>query len=312
LQKAKWLFNEYGEPVTPSEVYLSDILKKYPSNKLLEKYLKFKPNIRKSLPEEDQLRLELTEGLPSDYIMQMRAAYFKELEENQDFNPEVEASDCEAPIVEEAFTNCREGTDEADVNQDEQNDDNDTATVDLDGALDEIYGDDGLPGDLTSEPENKVVARTVSNKSKKIGAWGEQLVFKRIKDRYVKSGYTISDETDLKFRAIKDGEILIVEHHNSDDKIQKGYDISIKKGEEVIEYVEVKTREKDLKQYFNVSGTQWEFCKTLEKEHHCGDKYCVYLVTNAGTPSAEIQIFRNPYKNWVEGKLEADPVCVKI
>lgn len=311
LQKAKWLFNEYGEAVSPSEVYLSDILKKYPSNKLLEKYLKFKPNIRKSLPEEDQLRLELTEGLPSDYIMQMRAAYFKELEENQDFNPEVSASDCEAPIVEEAFTNCREGTDESDVNQDEQNDDN-TATGALDDVLDELYGDDGLPRNLLDETENKVVARTVSNKSKKIGAWGEQLVFKRIKDRYVKSGYTISDKTDLKFRAIKDGEILIVEHHNSDEKIQKGYDISIKKGEEVLEYVEVKTREKDLKQYFTVSGTQWEFCKTLEKDHHCGDKYCVYLVTKAGTQSAEIQIFRNPYKNWVDGKLEADPVCVKL
>ncbi len=312
LQKTKWLFNEYDEAVSPSEVYLSDILKKYPSNKLLEKYLKFKPNNRKLLLEEEQLRLELTDGLPSDYLMQMRAAYFKELEENQDFNPEVEASDCEAPIVEEAFTNCREGTDEADVNQDEQNDDNDAATGDLDSALDEIYGDDGLPGDLLGEPESKVVARTVSNKSKKIGAWGEQLVFKRIKDRYVKAGYTISDETDLKFRAIKDGEILIVEHHNSDDKIQKGYDISIKKGEEVLEYVEVKTREKDLKQYFTVSGTQWEFCKTLEKEHHCGDKYCVYLVTKAGTQLAEIQIFRNPYKNWVDGKLEADPVCVKL
>lgn len=311
LQKAKWLYNEQGEQVSPIEVYLSDILKKYPANKVLEKYLHFKPDIRKSLPKEDQLRLELTDGLPSDYLMQVRTAYFKELEENQDFNPEVSASDCEAPIVEEAFTNCREGTDEADVNQDEH-DDNNTATEDFDDALDEIYGDDGLPGDLLEDPGNKVVARTVSNKAKKIGAWGEQLVFKRIKDRYVKSGYTISDETDLKFRAIKDGEILVIEHHNSDDKIQKGYDISIKKGEEVLEYVEVKTREKDLKQYFNVSGTQWEFCKTLEKEHHCGDKYCVYLVTNAGTQSAEIQIFRNPYKNWVEGKLEADPVCVKL
>lgn len=311
LQKAKWLFNESDEVVAPSEVYLSDILKKYPPNKMLEKYLNFKPDIRKSLPEEDQLRLDLTEGLPSDYISQMRTAYFKKLEEDQDFNPEVAASECDAPIVEEAFSNCREGIDEADLNKDDQNGDNDTSKGDLDDVLDDLYGDVGLP-DLIDEAERKVVARTVNNKSQKIGAWGEQLVFKRIKDRYAKSGYTISDETDLKFRAIKDGEILVVEHHNSDDKIQMGYDISIKRGEEVLEYIEVKTREKNIKQYFAVSGTQWEFCKTLEKDHNCGYKYCVYLVTQAGTKSAEIQIFRNPYKNWVEGKLEADPVCIKL
>ena len=311
LQKAKWLYNENGEAVAPSEVYLSDILKKYPANKMLEKYLKFKPNIRKSLPEEDQLRLDLTEGLPSDYLMRMREEYFRELEENQDFKPEVTAMECEAPIVEEAFTNRREGTDEEDVKGDEPGT-NDEDTGLLDDVLGDLYGDDGLPGDLLDEPERKVVARTVSNKAKKIGAWGEQLVFKRVKDRYVNSGYEIIDETDSKFKAVKGDEILIIEHHNADDKIQKGYDISVKRGEEVLEYIEVKTREKDLKQYFTVSGTQWEFCKTLEKEHHCGDKYCVYLVTQAGTKSAEIQVFRNPYKNWVDGKLEADPIGIKL
>ncbi|NLZ72884.1 MAG: DUF3883 domain-containing protein, partial [Bacteroidales bacterium] len=91
-----------------------------------------------------------------------------------------------------------------------------------------------------------------------------------------------------------------------------GYDISIRRGNEIFEYIEVKTRENENKEVFTVSGTQWEFCKTLEKKYGCGDKYCIYLVTQAGTNMAKIKVLRNPYKNWIEGKLEADPICITL
>lgn len=314
LQKARWIYDEQGEPVTPNEIYLTDVLKKYPSNKKLEAYIEFKPDIRKTLPEDEQVRLDLTDGIPTDYLMKARAAYFKEISENADFNPEVDASDCDAPITEEAFTNRREGTDADDLEKEAQEVAENDVTGDLDDAIADIYGDgaDTPEDDKPEEFEKKVVARTISDKSKKIGLWGEQLVFKRIKERFIKNGYTIKDDTESSFKAVKCGDILTVEHHNADGEVQMGYDISIRRGNDVLEYIEVKTREKDIKQYFTVSGTQWEFCKTLEKEYKSGDKYCVYLVTQAGKSTAEIQVFRNPYKNWVDGKLEADPVCIKL
>jgi len=314
LQKARWIYDEQGNPVAPNEIYLADLLKKYPTNKVLEKYLVFKPDIRKTLPKDEQVRLDLTDGLPIDYLKKAREAYLREIEENTDFNPEVDVDDCDAPITEEAFTNKREGTDAEDLEKDEEQAEEDDTTGDLDDAIADIYGDgaDTPEDDKPEDFEKKVVARTVSDKSKKIGLWGEHLVFKRIKERFIKDGYTIKDETESLFKAVKGGDILTIEHHNAHGEVQMGYDISIRRGSDVLEYIEVKTREKDIKQYFTVSGTQWEFCKTLEKEHKSGDKYCVYLVTQAGTKAAEIQVFRNPYKNWVDGKLEADPVCIKL
>lgn len=312
LQKAKWVYNEQGDAVSPNEIYLADVLKKYPKNIFFEKYLKFKPDYRKNLQEDEQIRLDLTDGLPTDYLMQIREAYFKAQEENSDFMPEIGAEECTAPIVEEAFQNPREGTDSDDLKKPEQAADEEVmSTPSLKDIINDLYGDDETPDDDTSDDSNKdIIAHTVSNKAKKIGDWGEKLVFNRIMKHYIADGYTVKIVHDFKYHLIKGGEILTVEHHNANGEIQKGYDISIRKGNEVIEYIEVKSRENDNRQYFKVSGTQWEFCKTLEKVHKCGDKYCVYLVTKAGTTSSEIRVFRNPYKNWVEGKLDADPVCI--
>ena len=47
LQKARWLYNECGEPVFPNEIYLADLLKNIPEISSLRSILNFKPDIEK-------------------------------------------------------------------------------------------------------------------------------------------------------------------------------------------------------------------------------------------------------------------------
>ena len=91
----------------------------------------------------------------------------------------------------------------------------------------------------------------------------------------------------------------------------KGYDFVIKKNGIEIEYIEVKTKTVDGDELIKVTGTQWDFARKLFEQNK-GDKYCFYLVQNAGEENAEIKILRNPIKLWREGKLHAHPINIKL
>ena len=96
-----------------------------------------------------------------------------------------------------------------------------------------------------------------------------------------------------------------------DGKIQKGYDITVERKGEVLAYIEVKSKKGSDKEFFKVSGLQWEFAKKLNEEGN-GDKHYVYVVTNVREPEkTKISSVKNPYKLWVDGKLEVDPVRIK-
>ena len=64
-------------------------------------------------------------------------------------------------------------------------------------------------------------------------------------------------------------------------------------------------------QLFEITGTQWEFARKLYNENE-GDKYNIYVVRNACSENAKIEIIKNPTKLWKEGKLYAHPVCFKL
>ena len=67
----------------------------------------------------------------------------------------------------------------------------------------------------------------------------------------------------------------------------------------------------EAKFLLEITGTQWEFARKLFNENE-GDKYKIYVVSNAGTENAKIGIITNPTKLWKDGKLYAHPVHFKL
>ena len=92
----------------------------------------------------------------------------------------------------------------------------------------------------------------------------------------------------------------------------KGYDFVIKKNEEEIQYIEVKTKTCESEELVEVTGTQWEFARDLYEKNE-GDKYFFFIVINAGKKdNAWIKRIQNPIKLWKEGRLYAHPVNFKL
>jgi len=305
LQKAKWLYNEQNELVSPNEIYYEDLLKRYPKNEEIKDFFDFKPTLINQLSKDIQDKLKIIEEVPIEILRATAEAYRREQEKNEEFNP-VDITECDIPITEEAFTNSKSGIDENDLNnEEEQNRKENEENIGIGDIVTDILGDDNKQTENTY-----TVRKDTSKKRKEVGNWGEKLVFKQIKKQYEKNGYKIKDETEFSFFASKNEELLTVTHHNDDKKNQHGYDISVKRGEETLEYIEVKSSEKETDE-FDVSGIQWEFSKTLAKRGE-GQKYYLYFVTNAGTTKAKIKPLCNPYQKWFDGCIEADPIRVKI
>ncbi len=91
----------------------------------------------------------------------------------------------------------------------------------------------------------------------------------------------------------------------------KGYDFVIRRNETETDYIEVKTKIEESEELIEVTGTQWEFARKLFDQNE-GERYSFYIVSNAGKKNAEIHILRNPIKFWIEGKLYAHPVNIKL
>ena len=313
LQSTKWLYTERNELVSPNEVYYDDICKLYPANQIIEEYFIFKPDVEKTLPLDIQLKLDLIRQIGIDDLRILIESY-NESQENTKmfFAIDIDSCNVEVPITEIAFENPRRTINIEDLEKDENESKNEiNLTNEVADFINTLYENEQTDTTNTSGYEKKVIARTVDNETELIGKWGEDWVFKQLKMNYIKNGYIIEKEFENSFQAEKKGEILTVTYHNANGEIQKGYDITIKKGEQILDYIEVKSRKDDKKEYFNVSGTQWEVAKKLEKQGE-GNKYWIYLVTKAGTTEEPIRKLCNPYKNWIEGKLDADPICIKL
>ena len=149
-------------------------------------------------------------------------------------------------------------------------------------------------GDKETDVDHEESDRKINSKHlKDIGDWGERYVKKYLQEEYENAANT---------------KIVWL---NKEDNVGKGYDfVVISEGKE-IEYIEVKSKTDDSKRFVVITGTQWEFARKLYNEKE-GDKYSIYVVTNAGTSNAKIQIISNPIKLWYEGKLYAHPVNLKL
>lgn len=308
LQNAKWLFDNNGNKVAPSEIFLEDVKNIYPDN-ILFKRLKFKPDARKSLSDDDQNRLNITDGIPIDILQQFRTQYL-ETRDSEGFRPEVSPDKCEADVNEAIFVNPRKEVDEQNLLKNSL--DKDKPEEELSDILTNIYGSDGSVINADSVGDYKISIGNSGKTKQEIGSWGEKLVLNKLKVRFNKNGYNVDEESSLIIKASNAVENFTIEYLNANGDVQKGFDIIVKKGDEIVEYIEVKSSESEDKEYFEISGTQWEFCKTLELKYKQGDKYYVYRVLGAGKSTARIIVYQNPYKKWVEGDVDAHPVRIKF
>jgi hypothetical protein len=150
-----------------------------------------------------------------------------------------------------------------------------------------------------SDAESKIdnQCKNVKGKLKKelkdIGKWGEKFVY-----NYLKKQFQNEDDTEIIWL-------------NEKEEAGKGYDFSIVSHGKDIEYIEVKTKIDSEPQLFEITGTQWEFARKLYNENE-GDKYKIYVVSNAGTKNAKIKIIKNPAKLWKDGKLYAHPIHFRL
>ena len=308
LQNAKWLFDNNGNKIAPSEIFLEDVKSIYPDS-ILFKRLKFKPDARKSLSVDDQNRLNITDGIPIDILQQFREQYLETIDSGE-FIPEVSPDDCEAEVQEAAFVNPRKGVDEQDLLK--KSLDEDKSKEELTDIITDFYGSSKGVIVSDSHSDYKISSGSNCKTKQEIGLWGEKLVIKKLKERFNKKGYSVEEESSSITRVSNDFDCFTIEHLNSKYDVQEGFDIAIKEGDEIVEYIEVKSSESEDKEYFEISGTQWEFCKTLELKYKQGDKYYVYRVLGAGKSTARIIVYQNPYKKWVEGDVDAHPVRIKF
>ena len=146
------------------------------------------------------------------------------------------------------------------------------------------------------EPDTDDQDKSKDGKSKKqlkdIGKWGERFVYNHLQNK------VNQDNTEIIWL-------------NESGDVGKGYDFSIVSDGREIEYIEVKSKTDSDPQLIEITGTQWEFARKLYNENE-GDKYKIYVVSNAGNENAKIGIIKNPTKLWKEGKLYAHPVHFKL
>lgn len=144
-----------------------------------------------------------------------------------------------------------------------------------------------------------------------IGERGEFLVMKHLKKMWSKKATLISEtETDLKFED-ENKEEYTISLLNSENKKGIGCDIIIKKGEEEIEFIEVKSTKMVDKDLFPVNGYQWSLAYKKFKLGQ-GNKYSFYIVKNVLSNKSPITIIKNPIKKWKDGELRAHPVNLEL
>lgn len=144
--------------------------------------------------------------------------------------------------------------------------------------------------------EKKEDAPSITNQLldlKSIGKWGEEYVGNYLHEKY---------------KAVPDIKVI---WHNNEHDIGFGYDFSLKKGKYNICYIEVKSKIDDVPRFIEITGAQWRFAQSLFFEKK-GDQYSIYIVSNSGKKNARISIINNPIKLWIEGKLFAHPVNLKL
>jgi len=298
LRQQAWLIDKDNDLKKPSDITFTelsdDYIKENPNIDILIKALEFKPDIIDQLPEEYRNKLELVKDLSTEDLKKLIA----EQKKKELLKPEEKISDWKPEYKPR----------EVDVKMEEIEPEK-IVTLDLKGQSEQLEkGNSEEP--ISEKTIEKEVVKTPSHADcKKIGGWGEEHVYHALMKKYKEIGSVI--ETDFGFKVNGDNEEFEIVWLNKHRNVGQGYDFIIKKNGIEIEYIEVKTKVQEAEELIEVTGTQWEFARKLY-ENNEGEKYLLYVVSNAGKPNAEIKILRNPTKLWKDGKLYAHPINFKI
>jgi hypothetical protein len=278
LKNTAWIVDSNGNFVLPSRISLSELPESYTKNdedvEVLINALGFQIDEIKQIEEKTGGKF-IPKDEYEEYLNWKKEQSEKEMKEETEDDPWISEVEPESvdPTVEEIEPET-------------------IFTPDLRGQ----HPSESNAGENYGEPETDDQDESKDGKSKKqlkdIGKWGERFVYNH-----------------LQKQVNRDNTEIIWLNENGD--AGKGYDFSIVSDEKEIEYIEVKSKTDSAPQLFEITGTQWEFARKLYNEDE-GDKYKIYIVSNAGTEHAKVGIIKNPTKLWKEGKLYAHPVHFKL
>jgi hypothetical protein len=295
LKNQPWLVDKNKDFKKPSEIAFSELSDNYikdsPNIDIFKDILDFDSEITNKLPKEDQEKLNLIRDIPVNEVEAFVIERKQKTLDNVDKNwiPESSPDEIIPAII--------------------KNKVNKIITDDLSNqvSITEIRENKKLPKEDSNPKE---VKEEVNIDRKGIGKWGEECVYCHLRREYQKLGEII--EIKYGFKVMNGDEEIEVIWLNRHQEKGKGYDFVIKKGDEEIKYIEVKTKTSEELELIEVTGTQWEFARKLFEQGE-GKKYLFYIVFNAGSKeNTKIHILKNPFKLWKDGKISTYSVKLKL
>ena len=281
LKNESWLFDSNGNPKTSKELSMSQLpdgyIKDAPNIEVLKEVLDFKEEILEQLPEFER---EVINMIKSKYNI----TSLDELENILKVNKSVEKKEWIPEYLPDEV--------EPIITQPE------LEIIQIEDLGNQSLVDNDTPengkGNKDDENNNGHSKNTEPKQQNKldiisVGQWGEQIVYNEL----------------LKIH--KDAQNIEIVLLNQYGNRGKGYDIVVRENGNDKEFIEVKTKTENGREFIGVTGVQWEFARNLFNKGE-GNKYFFYIVENAGQKNPSIKIIRNPIKEWKEGKLYAHPV----
>jgi predicted RNA-binding protein YlxR (DUF448 family) len=284
LKKTPWLYDKDGNQVTASQISVEQLNEVYSIQNRRSGIIflfDFKPDEIKAIEEktggkflskeeyENYQKLLAEQGKGTKIEKDIPVEY--ELKFEPDLEPskvEVKSRELETSDINIDFHTSQDNTTPSNETQENQ----------------ESYNN-FLGKQIVQENKPKVSQKILND----IGSWGQDYV-----------------SIDLKNEFSNDKEIII-DDLNENGKKGVGADFIVKRGNDIIRIVEVKSTTEAFGQILSISGTQWEVARNYFKENN-GNKYWIYCVFNAGKKDAEIVKIKNPIQKWKDGILLAHPV----
>jgi hypothetical protein len=166
---------------------------------------------------------------------------------------------------------------------------------------------ENFDGDDDEQESDGTVSNLSSDAKKAIGWWGEKYAVKCLRDSLTKKypDGQIEDREDGFSISINGQSKIQVLWLNAFKDTGEGHDIQvIDNGIE--EWVEVKSTKTEAKDLFPVTRKQWE------KAQELGSRFHIYRIFNVGTDNVRYKDISDPYNLWIEGKLVAYPVSIRL
>lgn len=310
LRQTRWLVNREGMMFKPLEVTFSELADEYikesPNVEILIKELQFKPEIIDQLPPEDKKKYELTKNYTPAELEKILAEHEKksgakttgegdEIEKGwePDHRPDEIDIGIEGAAIAKTEISGIEGQTET---------------------LEPPKGEEKTEaGKSQSQKEDgdEVTESLSATDKKKIGTWGEEVVFNALKKEYVQMSDDLT-ATDFGFKLHDpDGNEIELVWLNIKNNVGEGCDFVRKENGTEVEYIEVKTKLGSHEELIEITGKQWESARTLYERGE-GNKYSIYVVSNAGQANTKIMKLNNPIALWKEGKLYAHPINFRL